>query len=112
MWKWANAVESHASPERRPVWLNMDEASVPLRTEDPRGFKQRWPGENRLDAKERRAAASLADRRARASFLALVYDDAEVQALLPQALLMNARVLSLRSMVSARKDVRGTPVEV
>jgi hypothetical protein len=37
--KWVNAVESHASPERRLVWLNRDETSVPLRTENPRGSK-------------------------------------------------------------------------
>jgi hypothetical protein len=41
-----------------------------------------------------------------------VCDDREAQALLPQVLLMNARALSLRSIVSARKDIRGTPVRV
>jgi len=112
MWKWVSAVESCVPPERRLVWLNMDETSVPLRAEDPRGFKRRWPSDSRLEAKERRAAASLADRRARASLLALVCDDPEVQPLLPQVLLMNSRTLTLADIFSARVDVHGTPVEV
>lgn len=112
MWKWVNAVASSVSPGRRLVWLNMDETSIPLCAQDPRGFKRRWPGESHLDAKERRGAASLADRRARASLLALVCDDPEVQPLLPQVLLMNARTLPLRRIFAAREDVRGTPVEI
>ena len=95
-WQWANCLASLRPPEKRLVHVNMDETCMRLWLPARKGYVHLPPGSRKrhiLDAERR---SDLSKRRSAMSLLAFVSDDAVVQAALPQVLVANKHVLSVR----------------
>ena len=93
-WQWSNFLESLAPAGKQVVRINLDETCCRLCTEATKGAVVVGRNRSRKEALIGEHKASLSARRLAVTLVASVCDDAEIQALLPQVILGNERVLS------------------
>ena len=93
-WQWCNFLESLAPAGKQVVRINLDETCCRLCTEATKGGVAVGRNRSRKEALIGEHKASLSARRSAVTLVASVCDDTEIQALLPQVILGNERVLS------------------
>ena len=93
-WQWCNFLESLAPAGKQIVRINLDETCVRLCTEATKGAVAVGRNRSRKEALVGEHKASLSARRMAVTLVASVCDDTEIQALLPQVILGNQRVMS------------------
>lgn len=95
VWQWANFWEARGRPARVTCFLNLDETSIPLlpSPSPAKGFLALRTGETVKRRTEQERRASLSERRSAVSFVAMIADQPEVQALLPQVLVGSSKVV-------------------
>ena len=93
-WQWCNFLESLAPAGKQVVRINLDETCCRLCTEATKGAVAVGRNRSRKEALIGEHKASLSARRMAVTLVASVCDDTEIQALLPQVILGNERVLS------------------
>ena len=93
-WQWCNFLVSLAPAGKQVVRINLDETCCRLCTEATKGAVAVGRNRSRKEALIGEHKASLSARRLAVTLVASVCDDTEIQALLPQVILGNERVLS------------------
>ena len=93
-WQWCNFLGSLAAAGKQVVRINLDETCCRLCTEATKGAVAVGRNRSRKEALIGEHKASLSARRLAVTLVASVCDDTEIQALLPQVILANERVLS------------------
>ena len=111
-WKWVNLLRAECPPGRRLIHLNMDETSLRLSLPPEKGYQARPATMSIGEFRSRRQVAALAQRRAAMSYLAVISDADDVQALLPQLVVLNQRTVGKREMAELREHYRGTRVQL
>ena len=107
-WQWCNFLESLAPAGKQVVRINLDETCCRLCTEATKGGVAVGRNRSRKEALIGEHKASLSARRSAVTLVASVCDDTEIQALLPQVILGNERVLSKGEAhrINAEPDAR------
>lgn len=93
---------------RRVIHLNMDETSLRLALDPDKGYQARPASMTLAEFRNRRQVAPLAQRRSAMSYLAVVSDADDVQALLPQVVVVNEKSIGKREFEELREQYRGT----
>ena len=93
-WQWCNFLGSLAPAGKQVVRINLDETCCRLCSEATKGAVAVGRNRSRKEALVGEHKASLSARRMAVTLVASVCDDTEIQALLPQVILGNERVLS------------------
>ena len=93
-WQWCNFLGSLAPAGKQVVRINLDETCCRLCLEATKGAVAVGRNRSRKEALIGEHKASLSARRMAVTLVASVCDDTEIQALLPQVILGNERVLS------------------
>ena len=107
-WQWCNFLESLAPARKQVVRINLDETCCRLCSEATKGAVAVGRNRSRKEALVGEHKASLSARRMAVTLVASVCDDTEIQALLPQVILGNERVLSKGEAhrINAEPDAR------
>ena len=108
-WGWLNFLASLCPAGKRVVHVNMDETTVRMWLEPDTGYVVVRAGKRKVHVLEREQQAGLGKRRQCTSLMAFSSDDAEVQKLLPQVLLLNERTLSAAATIDLQASLAGTP---
>ena len=93
-WQWCNFLGSLAAAGKQIVRINLDETCCRLCTEATKGAVAVGRNRSRKEALIGEHKASLSARRMAVTLVASVCDDTEIQALLPQVIVGNERVLA------------------
>ena len=107
-WQWCNFLGWLAPAGKQVVHINLDETCCRLCTEATKGAVAVGRNRSRKEAQIGEHKASLSAKRMAVTLVASVCDDAEIQALLPQVILGNERVLSKGEAhrINAEPDAR------
>ena len=107
-----NLLRAACPPGRRVIHLNMDETSLRLSLPPEKGYQARPATMSLAEFRARRQVAPLAQQRAAMSYLAVISDADDVQALLPQVVIVNQRTVGKRDIAELREQCRGTRVQL
>ena len=110
--KWVNLLRVECPPGRRVIHLNMDETSLRLALPPEKGYQARPFSMTLAEFRCRRQMAPLAQRRAAMSYIAVFSDADDVQALLPQIVVVNERTIGKRIFAGLRQRYLHTRVQL
>ncbi len=106
MWTWSNFLHERAPAGRRPVHVNMDETAIRFCQETRQGLLSARARQQRRSARSLWRQVPRGTTRAMMSLLAFVCDDEAIQALLPQVVLVSAKVSPLAELPALRAPLR------
>ena len=92
-WQWNNFLESRAPANKKIIHINLDETSCRLCGDTNKGAVAVGADISRKVALQGEHRASLSDRRAAVTLVAIVCDDREIQRELPQIVIGSAKVV-------------------
>ncbi len=111
-WRWNNCLEGHVTEGKIITHLNFDESSMRVWMPPRVGYLVRSGDGAHAQAREHEQEVTLAQQRTAFSFLAVIADNAEIQAALPQWFLVNFHTLSARDAHTIAGRIRETRVRL
>ena len=105
-WTWSNFLSSLCPPHKRVVYINMDETAVLFWYDKKAGYVLVPEHLSKSVFLETEQQATLDKRRLCCTLMAFVSDDAVVQSLLPQVVLVNKRTLTPAEVLSLKNALR------
>lgn len=101
VWRWSNFLHQHSPPGRRIVRINMDETSIRLHQAVKNGHLTSSARAVKRSARSLTSSATTSQTRGMFTLVAFVCDDATIQQILPQVLLVNTKHLNAAEPAAA-----------
>ena len=98
LWQWSNALHANVPPDKTVLRINMDETCIRLHDGCTRGNLVAEAVEIKRSPKSLTQNVSSRDGKASCTHVSVICDDMDLQALLPQVLLLNNSLVSARCL--------------
>jgi hypothetical protein len=103
-WTWSNFLHAQAS-EKAPLCINVDETNVRLFPEQGAGYVSSKASSMKRSPRSLVYSCSRGTTRSSLSYVCFITDDATIQPLLPQVLMVSKKVVSVRDVSTVRETL-------